>query len=112
MTNYQIEIGAQANADIVETINYIGQVLQEPRTAGHLYRLIKEEIFSLEHTSERYPFEDDDRLRVLKIQKLLVKSYKILYFVNQDQRIVQIARVIYAGRDVSKLLEKVGFEDL
>lgn len=112
MTNYQIKIGAQANADIAETVAYIGQVLQEPRTAGHLYRLIKEEILSLEHMPERYPFEDDDRLRALGIRKLLVKRYKILYFVNQDQRVVQIARVIYAGRDISRLLEEGGFEDL
>ena len=112
MTNYQIKIGAQANADIAETVAYIGQVLQEPRTAGHLYRLIKEEILSLEHMPERYPFEDDDRLRALNIRKLLVKRYKILYLVNRDQREVQIIRMLYAGRDVSKLLEEGGFEEL
>ncbi len=112
MTEYQVEIGVQAQADITETINYIGQALQEPRTAGQLYRLLKEEILSLKQMPERYPFEDDDRLRALGIRKLLVKNYKILYFVDRDQRIVQIVRVIYAGRDISKLLEETEFEDL
>lgn len=112
MTNYQIKIGAQANADIEETVAYISQVLREPRTAGQLYCLFKEEILSLEHMPERYPFEDDDRLRALGIRKLLVKRYKILYLVNRDQRVVQIVRILYAGRDISKLFEEGGFEDL
>ena len=112
MTKYRVEIGTQAQADITETINYISQTLQEPRTARRLYRLLKEEIFSLEQMPERYPFEDDERLRALEIRKLLVKSYKILYFVNREQQMVQIVRVVYAGRDISWLMEETDFEDL
>ena len=112
MTKYQVKIGTRAQADITETVRYIGQVLQEPRTAGHLYRLVKTEILSLEQMPERYPFEDDDRLRALEIRKLLVKNYKILYFVDREQRVVQIVRVIYAGRDISKLMEETEFENL
>jgi len=112
MIEYQVEIGTQAQTDIAETIDYISQVLQEPRTAGRLYRLLKEEILSLEQMPERYPFEDDDRLRALEIRKLLVKNFKILYFVDREQRTVQIVRVIYAGRDISKLLDETEFGDL
>ena len=112
MTKYRIEIGTQAQTDITETIDYISQTLQEPRTARRLYRLLKEEIFSLEQMPERYPFEDDERLRTLEIRKLLVKSYKILYFVNREQQMVQIVRVVYAGRDISRLMEETDFEDL
>jgi len=112
MTHYQIEIGTQAQADIDDTISYIAQVLQEPRTAGRLYRLLKEEILSLEQMPERYPFEDDNRLRALEIRKLLVKNYKILYFVDRERQLVQIVRVFYAGRDISKLLEESEFENL
>ena len=112
MTKYWVEIGSQAEADITEAISYIAQTLQEPRTARRLYRLLKEEIFSLEQMPERYPFEDDERLRTLEIRKLLVKSYKILYFVNREQQMVQIVRVVYAGRDISRLMEETDFEDL
>lgn len=112
MTKYQVELGVQAQADISEIITYIGQVLREPRTVGHLYRHLKEEILSLAQMPERYPFEDDERLYALEIRKLLVKHDKILYFVNREQLVVQIVRVIYAGRDLSKLLEETEFEDL
>ncbi len=80
MMKYRIEIGAQAQSDITDIMRYIGQVLLEPRTAGNLYRLLKEEILSLKQMPERYPYEDDDRLRALGIRKLLVKNYKVLYF--------------------------------
>ena len=112
MMKYRIEIGAQAQSDITDIMRYIGQVLLEPRTAGTLYRLLKEEILSLKQMPERYPYEDDDRLRALGIRKLLVKNYKVLYFVDTERQLVQVARVVYAGRDISRLLDETGFENV
>ena len=112
MMKYRIEIGAQAQSDITDIMRYIGQVLLEPRTAGNLYRLLKEEILSLNQMPERYPYEDDDRLRALGIRKLLVKNYKVLYFVDTERQLVQVARVVYAGRDISRLLDETEFENV
>lgn len=109
MTAYKVEVGLLAQTDIVEIIRYISQTLREPRTAGNIYRMIKEEIGSLHLMPERYPYEDDERLRLLGIRKLLVKNYKVLYFVDTERQLVQVARVVYAGRDISKLLEETGF---
>ena len=111
MMKYQVEIGTQAQDDITNIMRYIGQVLLEPRTAGKLYRLLKEEILSLKQMPERYPYEDDERLRALGIRKLLVKNYKVLYLVDTERQLVQIARVVYAGRDNSKLIEETDFEN-
>ena len=112
MMKYQVEIGTQAQDDITNIMRYIGQVLLEPRTAGKLYRLLKEEILSLKQMPERYPYEDDERLRALGIRKLLVKNYKVLYLVDTERQLVQIARVFYAGRDISKLIEETDFENV
>ena len=109
MTAYQVRIGSQAQADITDIMRYIGQILLEPRTAGNLYGLLKEEILSLGQMPERYPYEDDERLRVLGIRKLLVKNYKVLYLVDTERQVVQVVRVIYAGRDISKMLEDTTF---
>lgn len=111
MTKYKVEIGIQAQTDLIEIMRYIGQTLLEPRTAGKLYRLLKEEIVSLKQMPDRYPYEDDERLHALGIRKLLVKNYKVLYFVDSEQRLVQVARVIYAGRDISNILEETDFEN-
>ncbi|MCX4374016.1 MAG: type II toxin-antitoxin system RelE/ParE family toxin [Dysosmobacter sp.] len=112
MMKYRVKIGAQAQADITDIMRYIGQVLLEPRTAGNLYRLLKEQILSLKQMPERYPYEDDDRLRALGIRKLLVKNYKVLYFVDTERQLVQVARVVYAGRDISRLLDETEFENV
>ena len=112
MIKYRVEIGIQAQTDITDIVRYIGQVLLEPRTAGNLYSLLKEEILSLKQMPERYPYEDDERLRALGIRKLLVKNYKVLYFVDSEQQLVQIARVFYAGRDISQLMEETDFENV
>lgn len=112
MMKYRVKIGAQAQADITDIMRYIGQVLLEPRTAGNLYRLLKEQILSLKQMPERYPYEDDDRLRALGIRKLLVKNYQVLYFVDTERQLVQVARVVYAGRDISRLLDETEFENV
>lgn len=106
MTEYQIEIGAQVQEDLVDIVRYIGQTLGEPRTVGQLYWLLKQEINSLNFMPERYPLEDEARCRGLGIRTLLVKNYKVLYLVNKERQIVQIARVIYAGRDITMQLEE------
>jgi len=112
MIKYRVEIGIQAQADITDIVRYIGQVLLEPRTAGNLYRLLKEEILSLKQMPERCLYEDDDRLRALGIRKLLVKNYQVLYFVDTERQLVQVARVVYAGRDISRLLDETEFENV
>ena len=106
MTTYQVEIGADAWADLAAIVRYISQTLKEPRTAGKLYRLLKEEILSLGQMPERYPFEEDERLCALGVRKLLVKNYKVLYIVDHERHQVQIARVVYAGRDITKILDE------
>ena len=110
MRNYRIEIGTLAQEDITGIMLYISRTLQEPRTAGKLYRLIKQEILTLEQMPDRYPYEVDSRLRALGIRKMLVKNHKVLYFVDSEQQLVKIVRVVYAGRDISKLLDETGFE--
>ena len=112
MTEYRVEIALLSQTDITDIMHYIGQMLQEPRTVGNLYRVIKEEINSLRLMPERYPYEDDKRLRALGIRKLLVKNYKVLYFVDTEGQLVQVVRVVYAGRDLSKLLEETDFETM
>lgn len=92
MTAYQVRIGSQAQADITDIMRYIGQILLEPRTAGNLYGLLKEEILGLGQMPERYPYEDDDRLRALGIRKLLVKNYKVLYFAMKSPPAESVAK--------------------
>ncbi len=98
MTAYQVRVGAQAQEGITGIVRYIGQVLLEPRTAGKLYRLIKEGVLSLEQMLDRNPYETDDRLRALGIWKLLVKNYKILYFVDGEHQLVQDVEPLDLGR--------------
>ncbi len=83
MTEYQVEIGTQAQADIMDIMRYIGETLQEPRTAGNLYRRLKEEISSLNQMPERCPYKADDRLRALGIREKLQGSLPCKHGITQ-----------------------------
>ena len=41
-----------------------------------------------------------------------MKNYKVLYFIDTERQLVQVTRVVYAGRDLSKLLEETDFENV
>ena len=41
-----------------------------------------------------------------------MKNYKVLYFVDTERQLVQVARVVYAGRDISRLLDETEFENV
>lgn len=111
MTEYQVEIASSAKADMLEIVRYIGEALREPRTAARLYQRLRTEIASLSSLPERCPLEREARARELGIRCLLVKNYKVLYLVDRERRVVQVARVLYAGRDIAKLLEDTNLEE-
>ena len=55
---------------------------------------------------ERCPLLEDEPWRGRGLRKLLVKHYQVIYLVNREASRVQVARVIYAGRDISKQLRE------
>ncbi len=101
---YTVEISDLAQSDITTIVRYIRLELLEPGTAQHMYQKLRSAIENLDQMSERYPLFDEPRCCELRLHKMLVKKYLVLYRVDRKQKLVQVARVIYAGRDISRQL--------
>jgi len=112
MRTYHIEVSALAQNDLTKIVRYIQERLHEPGTARKMYQMIKREILSLDRMPERYPLLDEERCRALGVRKMLIKNYLVLYLVDQDRSRVQIARIIYAGRDLAAQLDEVDWNDI
>ena len=102
---YNVEYLPSAVQDMVEIVLYIARELNNPAAAERIAERLAEAGESLRD----FPYEQPayTPLRPLKheYRKLLVENYMKLYWVSETEKRVTIARVVYARRDYTKLLE-------
>ncbi len=101
---YKVQYLPIARQDMVEIARYIGQTLQNPIAAMQ----IAEEMVAAGEGLSRMPYANPayQPIRPLlhEYRKLLVHNYLMLYWVDEANKTVTIARVVYARRSYGKLL--------
>ena len=102
---YNVEYLPLAVQDMVEIVVYITQELNNPAAAER----IAEQLTKAGEILQDFPYAQPayTPLRPLKheYRKLLVENYMMLYWVTEEEKRVTIARVVYARRNYTKLLE-------
>ena len=101
---YKIEYLPIALKDMVEIVKYISHTLKKPDAASNLAESFIEKAESL----LKFPYKNPvcQLIRPLKYEyrKILVENYIMFYKVDEEKKLVTVARVIYAKRDFSNLL--------
>lgn len=103
---YKINYLPAANADIADTASYIATELAAPKAASDLLDKIEGAVERLQifpYAHSIYPTEIDTR--PFEIRAAFVESYVVLYYVVEET--VTIARVVYGGRDIQRLLRRI-----
>ena len=95
---------AKAQADLNSIYSYIAFSLNESGTAKTIFKVITEAIDSLENMPERHPLVDMEPHKSRQIRKMPVKNYLVFYKVNREKQAVEIVRIMYGGRDISRHL--------
>jgi toxin ParE1/3/4 len=104
--SYKVQYSAEARQDLRDIFNYIALELLVPDTAKNLIRRIMDAVKSLEEMPMRYSLHRDEPWRSLGLRFVPVNNYIILYLPDEEKRIVNIVRIMYGGRDISKQLEE------
>lgn len=101
---YRLSYLPIANRDITYTVNYIAETLAAPKAALDLLEALDESISRLKdfpYSCRVYqplkPLEQEYRI-------LTFKNYAVFYTVNEQDKLVEIYRLIYAKRDLDKQL--------
>jgi len=101
---YQLKFLPTARQDMSDIVRYISHELHSPKAAE---AFADEMIKAVEGLCE-YPYINSvhQSIKPLKYEyrKLLVKNYIMFYWVDEKDKQVTIARVIYARRDYEKRL--------
>lgn len=102
---YKLEYLPVAQRDMVEIVRYISGELQNPVAAE---RLAMELVNAAESVlTFPYALSAYQPIRPLKreYRKILVQNFLMFYWVDEEKKLVTVARVVYAKRDVARLLE-------
>lgn len=102
---YKLEYLPAARQDMIDIVQYIGRELNNPAAAEHLaVELIRagDGILTFPYANPAYI-----PVRPLKheYRKLLIQNYLMFYWVDEEKKLVTVARVIYAKRDHKRMLE-------
>ena len=102
---YKIEWLSTALEDLKETVSYISNELKNSRAAENLAKEIVEQIESLSEFPYTAPHYEPIKPLTHEYRKLLVKKYFVFYWVDDKKKTVEIARIIYARRDLDRFFE-------
>jgi addiction module RelE/StbE family toxin len=104
MTKYRVEVSESAENDLRDIVNYITMQLSAPLAAKTLLETLEKSLFGLEDMPYRHQLVSDERLSILGYRKLIVKSYVVFFIINEDDKVVDIVRILYARRNWLNLL--------
>ena len=100
---YKLEYLPVARQDLIDIIRYISQELKNPDAANNLaVKLVEatEKVTAFPYANPSY-----QPIRPLKHEYRKVQNYLILYWVDEEKKLVTVARVLYAKRNYRRLLE-------
>lgn len=102
---YNLEYLPAARQDMVEIVRYISIELGNPAAADRLAA----ELIEAGERIPKFPYANPayTPIRPLKreYRKLLAENYFMFYWVDEDKKLITVARVIYARREYEPLLE-------
>jgi len=104
MENYDVNLTEPAEKDLRDIARYISQQLNAPIAALNTVRAIGEAIEKLASNALIYPLVRDDRLAAIGYRPLVVKNYIIFFVVSENEKIVDVDRILYGRRDWQSIL--------
>jgi toxin ParE1/3/4 len=104
MSRYEVYVSLEAETDLQGIKEYIENELKNPETAKSIISKMKNNILSLETMPYRFNLVADGRLAASGIRKIMVGNYLIFYNTSEQEKTVNIVRVLYAGRDWENII--------
>ena len=110
MDEYRVRITSQARDHLREIRRYIEYELLAPIAAKNTIAAIKAEMKSLTHMPARIHLTPEQPWHDQGVRRDRVKNYYIYFWIDEENKKIQIIGVIYVRRDQSRQLELMDME--
>jgi len=101
---YRVNITEPAEIDLGEIAEYIAEELNAPATARNMVVNIRKTIATLSFSPQGLPKVRDDRLAAKGYRWIGIKNYVAFYTIDEQERVVNVERVLYGRRDWQNIL--------
>ncbi len=101
---YKLVVSKEAAEDIEDIVYYIVSELNNPSAAAAFLDDVEKSYHNIVEKPAMYSLCNDYRLRNGGYRKIVIKNYLILYRINEENKTAIIVRVVYGGRNYSKLI--------
>ena len=101
---YKIEFLQTALDDLKEITLYISKELSNPEAAYKLAETIVEKANSLSDFPYGRPVYNPLRELEKEYRTIYIENYNLFYWIEEEEKTVMIARIIYSKRDITKTL--------
>lgn len=102
---YNLEYLPVARRDILEIAKYISRKLENPMAAERLVTALTEKAEHLCEMPYLNPVYAPIRPLKYEYRKAKVNNYLMFYWVDEQEKTISIARVMYAKRDYENILK-------
>lgn len=107
MGSYQVIVTPDAEKDLAEVRDYIAEVLLAPETARSYIRALRKAIGDLSYLAPSFALLEDEPWHTRGIRKTMAKNFVIYYRVDEEHKKVYVLNVIYARRDMLRVLKQM-----
>lgn len=101
---YTVNLLPEAVKDVNGIYEYIALNLGEKEIAVNMINLIEKNILSLDEMPGRYKIYENEPWKSRGVHIMPVKRYLVFYVVDDNEKVVNIFRVIYGSRDIDNAL--------
>ncbi len=101
---YLVKLSSQASQDIEEIYEYISEALYEKEIALNMVGLLEKNILSLSEMPGRYRIYESEPWQSRGVHIMSVKKYLVFYVIDEEEKEVNVFRVIYGSRDIDNVL--------
>ncbi len=102
---YELEYLPVAQQDMIEIVRYISQNLKNPAAAEQLAT----DFIEAGNNIAAFPYASPSHIPIRPLKheyrKRSVQNYLMLYWIDEKEQRITVARVIYAKREYSLLLK-------
>ena len=104
---YAYRIIADAENDIDEIVKYISVVLSNPEAADRFLADLEQNIEQLCVMPESGKIVENEYNRRKDFRRVILNNYDLYYFVNDEDKIINVLRIVSARRDQHLIISSI-----
>ena len=103
---FKLRYSERAADDLEDIINYISDELCSPQAAEHFFNAVDEKLGLLREHPYMFPLYHDEKLNADGVRFAVIGNYLLLYLVDDENSVVNIARILHGRRDILSVFEE------